>query len=102
MNELSPASFTRLQFRWSASYRALLKPPLTSTAPQSRIETVAERMFEQSRSLAGRIKGLRMRYASMTSNLRTVSGWFFAFVLALVVPGALMVLFPALLWIRRI
>jgi hypothetical protein len=58
VNELSPASFTRLQFRWSASYRALLKPPLTSTAPQSRIETVGERMFEQSRSLAGRIKGL--------------------------------------------
>ena len=59
MNELSPASFTRLQFRWSASYRALLKPPLTPTAPQSRIETVGERMFEQSRSLAGGIKGLR-------------------------------------------
>ena len=57
-------------------------------------------MSNLDRSLVGS-KACVMRYASMTSNLRTVSGWFFAFVLALVVPGALMVLFAALLWIRR-
>ena len=35
------------------------KPPLTATAPQSRYGRWGERMFEQSRSLAHRIKGLR-------------------------------------------